>query len=80
MRVITGMSEHSDPVRPARLVLVEQSGAKQEIPQPSTAEAMVEAEQAMIRDGGHLRQVKVISEHTAVARWKAGELHWRRVA
>jgi hypothetical protein len=77
------MSDHNDAgpgASPAHLVLVEQSGAKQEIPQPSTAQAMIEAEQA-IQDHGHqLREVKVISRHRAVARWKAGELSWRRVA
>jgi len=65
---------------PAHLVLVEQSGAKQEIPQPSTVQAMIEAQQAIHRLGHQLRQVKVISQHTAVARWKAGEPSWRRVA
>jgi hypothetical protein len=77
------MSDHNDAgsgAPPAHLVLVEQSGAKQEIPQPSTAQAMTEAEQAMHDHGHHLRQVKVISRHTAVARWKAGEASWRRVA
>jgi hypothetical protein len=61
-------------------VLVEQSGAKQEIPQPSTAQAMIEAEQAICDHGSHLREIKVISRHTAVARWKVGEPSWRRVA
>ncbi len=77
------MSDHNDAApaaRPAHLVLVEQSGAKQEVPQPSTAQAMIEAEQAMHDHGSHLREVKVISQHTAVARWKGGELCWRRVA
>ncbi|HEX4656154.1 MAG TPA: hypothetical protein VH307_02110 [Streptosporangiaceae bacterium] len=64
----------------AHLVLVEQSGAKQEIPQPSTVQAMIEAQQAIDRLGHQLREVKVISQHTAVARWKAGEPGWRRVA
>jgi hypothetical protein len=67
-------------VSPARLVLVEQSGAKHDIPQPSTLEAMIEAEHAMDHPGWLLRQVKVVTMHTAVARWKAGELGWRRVA
>ncbi len=81
--VIKGMSEHNDAqrgARPAHLVLVEQSGAKQEIPQPSTAQAMIEAEQAISDHGSHLREIKVISRHTAIARWKAGEPSWRRVA
>ena len=81
--VITVMSDPNGPVHagpPVHLVLVEQSGVKQEIPQPSTAEAMIEAEQAIHRLGHDLREVKVISQHTAVARWRAGELSWRRVA
>jgi hypothetical protein len=77
--VITVMSVHNG-TPPAHLVLVEQSGAKQEIPQPSTVQAMIEAQQAIHRLGHHLREVKVISRHTAVARWRAGELSWRRVA
>jgi len=81
--VITVMSDDSGPGHsgpPVHLVLVQQSGAKQEIPQPSTAQAMIEAQQAIDRLGHHLREVKVISRHTAVARWRAGELSWRRVA
>ncbi len=81
--VIGVMSDHNDTAegaQPVHLVLVEQSGAKQDIPQPSTDQAMIEAQQAMHRPGHQLRQVKVISQHTAVARWKAGELYWRRVA
>ena len=65
---------------PAHLVLVEQSGVKHDIPQPSTIEAMIEAEHAMDNPGCLLREVKVVSMHTAVARWKAGERGWRRVA
>ncbi len=65
---------------PANLILVEQSGAKHEIPQPSPADGMIEAQEAMHRFGQQLREVKVISQHTAIARWKAGELGWRRVA
>jgi hypothetical protein len=63
----------------AHLVLVDQSGAKQSIPQPSTARAMLEAERAIRRLGRRLREVKVISRNTAVARWKADELHWQRM-
>jgi len=66
--------------RPANLVLVEQSGAKHEIPQPSPGDGMAEAEQAMHDPGLHLREVKVVSEHKAIARWKASDLGWRRVA
>lgn len=67
-------------VRPAHLVLVEQSGAKHEIPQSSPGDGMLEAEQAMHDPGLHLREVKIVSEHRAIARWKASELGWRRVA
>ncbi|MGO9221956.1 MAG: hypothetical protein ACLP5E_29940 [Streptosporangiaceae bacterium] len=66
--------------RPANLVLVEQSGAKHEIPQPSPDDGMAGAEQAMHDPGLHLREVKVVSEHKAIARWKASDLGWRRVA
>ena len=78
------MSAHNHPEcgsRAAHLVLIEQSGLKHNIPQPSTVEAMIEAEHAMHRASWRpLRQVKVVRQHTAVARWKAGELGWRRVA
>lgn len=66
--------------RPANLVLVEQSGAKHEIPQSSPGDGMIEAEQVMHDPALHLREVKVVSEHRAIARWKASELGWRRVA
>ena len=68
------------PPRPANLILIEQSGVKREIPQPSAASGIIEAEQAMHRLGGQLREVKVVSRHRAIARWKAGELGWQRVA
>ena len=68
------------PPRPAALILVEQSGVKWEIPQPSAATGIIEAEQAMHRHGSRVREVKVVSRHRAVARWKAGELGWQRVA
>jgi hypothetical protein len=77
------VNDRSDGVRgarPANLVLIEQSGAKREIPLPSAIDGMVEAEQAMHRHGLRLRQVKVVSRHKAIARWKAGELGWQRVA
>jgi hypothetical protein len=77
------MSDRRDMGRgafPANLVLVEQSGAKREIPQPSAVKGMIEAERAMHRVGRHLREVKVISRNKAVARWKADQLNWRRVA
>ena len=64
---------------PASLILVEQSGAKHEIPQPSCATGIAGAEQAMRRPGLCLREVKVVSQHRAIARWKAGERGWRRV-
>ncbi len=83
--VIKGVIDSSDagraaPPRPANLILVEQSGAKREIPQPSAASGIIEAEQAMHRHGNRLREVKVVSRHRAIARWKASELGWQRVA
>ncbi len=77
------MNDRSDAgrrARPANLLLVEQSGAKREIPQPSANKGMIEAEQAMHCHGRHLREVKVVSRNKAVARWKADGLRWRRVA
>jgi len=67
-------------VRPAHLVLVEQSGAKHEIPQSSPDDGMIGAEQVMHDPSLRLREVKVVSEHRAIARWKASEFGWRRVA
>ena len=66
--------------RPASLILIEQSGVKWQIPQPSAASGIVEAEQAMYRHGSRLREVKLVSRHRAIARWKVGELGWQRVA
>jgi hypothetical protein len=77
------VSTHNDPGRddlPANLILIEQSGVKREIPQPSARSGMIEAEQAIHSQGHNLREVKVVSRHQAIARWKAGELGWRRVA
>ncbi len=73
-RIAAGQGAHL-----AHLVLIEQSGAKHRIPQPSTIKAMIEAEHAM-HGCSQLREVKVIIRHTAVARWKADEQGWRRVA
>ena len=76
------MSAHIDrgvAARPASLILIEQSGAKHEIPQPSCAIGMAGAEQAMRRPGLCLREIKVVSQHRAIARWKADERGWRRV-
>jgi hypothetical protein len=87
--VIRGVIDSSDagraapprhPHRPANLILVEQSGVKREIPQPSAASGIIEAEQAMHRHGNQLREVKVVSRHQAIARWKISELGWQRVA
>ncbi len=66
--------------RRASLILVEQSGTKREIPQPSPASGIAEAEHAMHRHDLRLREVKVISRHKAIARWKDAGLGWRRVA
>jgi hypothetical protein len=77
------VSEHNDAVgaaRPASLILIEQSGAKHQILQRSCVTGMAGAEQAMRRPGLRLREVKVVSQHRAIARWKAGERGWRRVA
>ena len=77
------VSEHNDAAgtaRPASLILIEQSGAKHEIPQLSLVAGMAGAEQAMRRPGMQLREVKVVSQHRAIARWKAAGLGWRRVA
>jgi hypothetical protein len=77
------MSVPSDAVENvprASLILVEQSGAKREIPQRSPVSAMIAAEQVMQRDGLRLREVKLVSQRRAIARWKAEELGWRRVA
>ena len=74
-------SDHLDrDTRPANLILIEQSGAKREIPQRSAIDGIIEAEQAMQSHGSQLREVKLVSRHQAIARWKASELGWRRVA
>lgn len=77
---MSARNEAAGKLRPANLILIEQSGAKREIPQDSPDRGMIEAEEAMQRPGLRLREVKVVSQHTAIARWKAGELGWRRVA
>jgi hypothetical protein len=64
----------------SRLILVEQSGAKHVIPQSSPVSGMIEAERAIQRHGPRLRKVKLVSQHRAIARWKAEQLGWRRVA
>jgi hypothetical protein len=68
------------PSRPANLILIEQSGVKREIPQSSAASGIIEAEQAMYRHGSRLREIKLVSRHRAIARWKVGEEGWQRVA
>jgi hypothetical protein len=77
---VTAYTETPGPARAANLVLIEQSGAKHEIPQPSPGEGMAEAEHVMHDPALHLREVKVVTEHKAIARWKASDLGWRRVA
>jgi len=77
------VSERKDlatDTRPASLILVEQSGAKHELPQASPASGMIGAKRAMRRHRSRLREVKLVSQHRAIARWKAGERGWRRVA
>ena len=72
--VLPIVSDRSDAVpdaRPAHLILVEQPGVKREIPQPSAVSGMIEAEQAMHRHGLHLREIKVVSRHKAIARGKS---------
>jgi hypothetical protein len=77
---VSALNEAAGKARPANLILIDQSGAKREIPQDSPDRGMIEAEEAMQRPDLRLREVKVVSQHTAIARWKAGELGWRRVA
>ncbi len=77
---VSDRSETARADRPVTLILVEQSGAKRVVPQASEDSGILEAEQAMHRDGLRLRQVKMIRRHTALARWKAGEEGWQRVA
>ena len=77
--MVSARNDLARAARPASLILVEQSGAKHEIPQPSCAMGMAGAEQAMRRPGLCLREVKVVSQHRAIARWKACARGWRRV-
>ena len=79
LRVVSERNDAAGSARPASLILIEQSGAKHEIPQLSLITGMAGAEQAMRRHGLHLREVKVVSQHRAIARWKAAGLGWRRV-
>ncbi len=77
------MNDQNDAARhgsQAKLVIVEQSGAKQEIPQPSATLGMIEASRAMHGHECQLREVKVVIKNKAVARWKADDVAWRRVA
>jgi hypothetical protein len=76
---VSERSGGAETAGPVRLILIERSGAKHEIPQLSCATSMASAERAMRRHGRHLREVKVISQHRAIARWKADELGWHRV-
>jgi hypothetical protein len=80
LKVVSGHIIESRDDLPANLILIEQSGIKREIPQLSAVSGMIEAEQAIHNHGSRLREVKVVSQHQAIARWKAGEFGWRRVA
>ena len=80
LQVVTTHSDTRLDDLPVNLILIEKSGAKREIPQPSAIGGMIEAEQAIHSQGRHLREVKVVSRHQAIARWKPGEDGWRRVA
>jgi hypothetical protein len=77
---VSGHNVESRDDVPANLILIEQSGTKREIPQASAVSGMVEAEQAIHSHGSQLREIKVVSRHQAIARWKPGEDGWRRVA
>jgi hypothetical protein len=79
LRVVSERNDAAGAARPASLILIEQSGVKHEIPQLSAVMGMAGAEQAMRRHGLHLREVKVVSQHRAIARWKAAGAGWRRV-
>ena len=79
LRVVSERNDAAGTAHPAMLILIEQSGVKHEIPQLSCVTGMAGAEQAMRRRGLHLREVKVVSQHRAIARWKAVGPGWRRV-
>lgn len=80
LMVVNDRPEPGPDARPANLILIEQSGAKHEIPEPTAAEGMLEAQQAMRSSGRRLREIKLVSRHHALARWKAGDNGWLRVA
>jgi hypothetical protein len=82
MKVLNQLRHSTEIARRAKLILVEQSGAKRQISLPSPVDRMIEAEWAwaMRQHGLRPREVKVVSQHKAIAHWKAEELGWRRVA
>ena len=79
LRVVSERNDAAGTAGPASLILIEQSGAKHEIPQLSCLTGIAGAEQAMRRHDMRLREVKVVSQHRAIARWKAAGVGWRRV-
>jgi hypothetical protein len=77
--VVSERSDAGGSASPACLIVVEQSGAKHELPQRSRGAGMAGALRAMRCPERHLREVKVVIRHRAIARWKASEQGWRRV-